>query len=124
MNHEAQRIIDFVCQNRTTRRMPATQIHQELFPDPDCGIGVDAVRNCLHRAGFTRRAALRKPFINEINRRKRFIFALEHVHWTVEDWYRILWSDETWATAGLHAGEYVWCRDHEVLEDDCVSRRF
>ena len=80
MNHEAQRIIDFVCQNRTTRRMPATQIHQELFPDPDCGIGVDAVRNCLHRAGFTRRAALRKPFINEINRRKRFIFALEHVH--------------------------------------------
>ena len=55
MNDEAQRVIDFVKTDRTTRRMPATQIHRQLFPDPDSGIGVDAVRNCLKRAGFQRR---------------------------------------------------------------------
>lgn len=119
---EAQRVIDFVKRDRETRRMPATQIRAELYPNEE--VGVRAIRACLRRAGLKHRWAKKKPFISETNRRHRLQFAREHLHWTVQDWLQVLWSDETWAGSGIASGQYVWCEDGEVWDDDCVISRY
>ena len=44
--------------------------------------------------------------------RKRLVFARAHQHWTVEDWKRIVWSDETKINRlGSDGREYTWIRD-------------
>lgn len=37
---------------------------------------------------------VRKPLISESNRKKRVRWCKEHLHWTIEDWKKVLWSDE------------------------------
>jgi len=64
--------------------------------------------------------ALRKPPIPEKNRLLRLIFALEHLEWTEKQWAAILWSDETWVTAGNHRKTYVTCMAKEALNPTCI----
>jgi len=36
-----------------------------------------------------------KPFISEINRERRLVWAHEHLNWTQEQWNTVIWSDES-----------------------------
>ena len=92
-------LIEFVCLSRLHRRIPLWRLPIKLGWQ---GISVYTVRNALQRAGFKRYVALRKPPISEKNRKLRLDFALEYINWTDEQWDQILWSDETWVTAGSH----------------------
>ena len=109
----AESVILFVKSSPKTRRMPATQIAKLCFPGQE--VGVDAVRSCLRRAGIKRRWAKVKPALTQAHAAARLAFAYAHLEWTPKDWLRVLWSDETWATSGLHGGHYVWCEDGKVL---------
>jgi hypothetical protein len=60
----------------------------------------DVICAVLEREGFHRCVAMCKPPIAEKNRRLRLQFAIGHRGWTFKNWCRILWSNETWATAG------------------------
>ena len=82
-----------------------------------------AVRTALRRSGYRRYAALRKPPIIENNRIKRLQFSRAHINWTKEEWYSILWSDETWVTAGRHRKTYVTRRQDEALDPTYVVER-
>ena len=37
----------------------------------------------------------KKPFLSAIHRKKYLNFALKYKEWTVEDWKRVIWLDET-----------------------------
>lgn len=37
----------------------------------------------------------KKPFIRDTNQKKRLRWARKHRHWTVEDWKKVIFSDET-----------------------------
>ena len=53
------------------------------------------VRNRLLGAGLKSCKAQKKPFINEKQRRARLRFAKDHKDWTVEDWSKVIFSDES-----------------------------
>ena len=55
----------------------------------------DALRRALRRASFRRCIACLKPLISWINRKKRIKWAREHLHWTLEDRIRVIFSDES-----------------------------
>ena len=80
---------------------------QKLAEVMDWGVKKDAIRTALLREGFYRRLAMRKPPITEKNRILRYNWAVEHVNWTIEQWYEILWTDETWITGGRHTRTWV-----------------
>ncbi|KAK1791249.1 hypothetical protein P4O66_013265 [Electrophorus voltai] len=84
------------------------------------------VRNRLLEAGLKSCKARKKPFINEKQRRARLKFAKDHKDWTVEDWSKVVFSDEcnfqlcetpshVMNNAPCHtAGSIkVWMRDHQ-----------
>ncbi|KAG0755859.1 hypothetical protein G6F22_020473 [Rhizopus arrhizus] len=58
-------------------------------------ISAETVRKSLRRSGLTSFLKPQKPLLSEVNRRKRLDWALDHVDWTIEDWKRVIWSDET-----------------------------
>ena len=54
-------------------------------------------------------------------------FALAHKDWTVEDWKRVVWSDETKINCmGSHGRQWVWKKAGEGLSDRVVqgARKF
>ena len=74
---------------------------------PQLGVRKDVIRNEMKKKGFSRRIAqLRSPLISD-NKAKRRHFARDHLHWTVNDWMNVLWTDETWVTDSRYTRFWV-----------------
>uniref|UniRef100_A0A3Q0SXG1 Transposase Tc1-like domain-containing protein n=1 Tax=Amphilophus citrinellus TaxID=61819 RepID=A0A3Q0SXG1_AMPCI len=48
----------------------------------------------LNEQGLKGRIPAKKPLLRPANTQKRLRFAREHKHWTVDDWKKVLWTDE------------------------------
>jgi Transposase len=73
------------------------------------------VQNSLH--AYVKR---KKPFLQKKHRQTRLSFAKEYEHWTVKDWSKIIWSDESKFVL-LDGKQYCWRRSGESLQDDHVT---
>jgi hypothetical protein len=58
-------------------------------------LSVRSVRRRLSKAGLNGRVAAKKPFVSKKNMAKRLEFARKHLNWTIADWKKVLWSDES-----------------------------
>lgn len=116
---QVEELVEFVCASSTNRRMSFTKLAEVL----DFGVKKQAIRTALLREGFHRRLAMRKPPISEKNRQIRLQWALEHVDWTLEQWYQILWTDETWITGGRHTRTWVTRRAGEEWDPTCIVEK-
>ena len=57
------------------------------------------------------------------NRADRLKFANEHKDWTVDDWSRVVWSDETKVNlTGSDGREYVRRRANEEFDPKCTKK--
>jgi transposase len=64
----------------------------------------------------------KRPKLTKRHRRERMDFALAHKEWTVEDWKRVVWSDETKINRlGSDGRKWVWKRAGEGLSDRVVE---
>uniref|UniRef100_A0A3B3YRI5 Transposase Tc1-like domain-containing protein n=1 Tax=Poecilia mexicana TaxID=48701 RepID=A0A3B3YRI5_9TELE len=74
------------------------------------------VRNRLKEMGFQYRKAKRKPALTPKHKRTRLQWAKERQSWTVDDWMKVVFSDESIICIGQgdDAGTFVWCRS--ILE--------
>ncbi|EEA20407.1 transposable element tc1 transposase, putative [Talaromyces marneffei ATCC 18224] len=113
---DVDRVIDWISSSKRTRRMPYYKVIREL----DLPIGATALARALKKRGYTRCKALRKPPLSDEHKRVRLAWALEHVNWTIEQWNRILWTDETWVTSGFHKRIWVTRKAGEELDDTCL----
>lgn len=55
----------------------------------------ETVRRVLRKHSFKAVVKKKKPLLSTRHRQKRLAFALKYKKWTVEDWKRVIWSDET-----------------------------
>ena len=78
------------------------------------------LRKYLRKAGFRRCIACPKPLVSWINRRKRLKWAREHLHWTIEDWMRVIFSDESSFETRQRNRVYVTRRSNERHCLECV----
>jgi hypothetical protein len=53
------------------------------------------IRRILKMIGLNARAKQKKPFLSKKHRKLRLKFAKSCRNWTVEDWHKVIWSDET-----------------------------
>jgi len=58
-------------------------------------LSADTVRRALKRSGLRSAAKVKKPLLKARHIRDRLDFARKYQHWTVADWMRVVWSDET-----------------------------
>ena len=85
--------------------------------------------------GFHGQAAAHKPKITVCNAKHRLAWCQAHRHWTLEQWKRILWSDESrftiWQSDGCQEKDLKEKRKQTELEelrrrleeDEMVERR-
>jgi transposase len=63
----------------------------------DLGVEVSAstIGRALQEAGMSAAEKKEKPMLSAKNIKARLAFAKKHKDWTIDDWKRVIWSDET-----------------------------
>uniref|UniRef100_A0A3B3QDG3 Transposase Tc1-like domain-containing protein n=1 Tax=Paramormyrops kingsleyae TaxID=1676925 RepID=A0A3B3QDG3_9TELE len=82
------------------------------------------VRNRLREMGFRYRKAKRKPSLIPKQKKTRLQWDEEKQSWTVDDWMKVVFSDESRICIGQgdDAGTFVWCHPNETYKDDCLKK--
>lgn len=80
----------YIRSNYTTRRVGLRNLIRIL--QLDCT--EKTVHKALNELGYHYKIARRRCFLSKRDRKRRLQFAKRHVHWTAEDWDRIIWTDE------------------------------
>ena len=87
----------------------AVQLAKDLKGSAKIEISPDTVRRALKEAGLKAVTKKKKPCLKPRHIRQRLEFALRHQHWTVDDWKRVIWSDETKINRlGSDGRDWVW----------------
>ena len=62
------------------------------------------------------------PLISERNKERRLLWARTYENWTVEDFKKVLWSDESTYTQFRTSGfGRVWREPSEEFHEDCIA---
>ncbi|CEI87984.1 hypothetical protein RMCBS344292_02389 [Rhizopus microsporus] len=97
----------------------AKQLNSELSID----VNPQTVRNALVEAGIGAVEKVSKPLLTAKHRKARLQFAKRYQHWTVEDWRRVIWPDETKINRFNSDGRaWAWVRDGSSLQPKQVKQ--
>ena len=88
--------------------------------------GVPASRSTSYRKigemGYANRIPRAKPLLNSKQRKKRLIAAKEKQNWTVGQWSRVVFSDESkFCISFGNQGPRVWRRPYEADKPGCTK---
>lgn len=116
-----RRLVFAATSTAENRRKPYSEVANEM--------GIEAsdktLRTAFAKEGYHRRIARKKPFLDQIKRDKRLRFALQHRHWTREDWRKVIWTDECYIWLGGSCRKiYVTRAVEEEWHDDCIAPKF
>ncbi|KAK6011625.1 transposase, partial [Ostertagia ostertagi] len=84
-----------VRRSKADPRLTAVDIATEFNMNEGTNLSRQTVGRRLKDAGIHGRRPAKKPFISSKNRRARVEFARRHLDWTVADWSRVLFTDES-----------------------------
>ena len=77
------------------RRKTSSNLSAEFNDAYSINVSARTVRRRLLDNGLKGCKARKKPFISEVNRKKRLHWAKNHKNWTCEQWSKVIWSDES-----------------------------
>jgi DDE superfamily endonuclease/Transposase len=85
-------------------------------------LGLTQLKRRLIDAGLHGRVCARKPLLRPINKAKRLLWAFQHRNWTVEQWKKVLWSDEKkFELYNTKRRQYCRKRNNEPYRDDTIQ---
>ena len=87
---------------------------------------VRTVSRELHdRLGYKRVTAKRKPLLNKRQKKNRLDFAKKYKDWGLDQWRKVLWTDESTFYVGERPGKKVYSRrDSDPLDPRRVASTF
>jgi hypothetical protein len=96
-----------------------TKTLQDILNQP---LSAQTVRNNLKATGMKAVVKKKQPILTKRHRKDRLDFALSHKDWTLEDWKKVVWSDETKINRmGSDGRKWVWKKAGEALSDRLVE---
>ena len=82
------------------------------------------VKRQLASSELNARLAVSKPLLRSQNKRKRLLWAKKYKHYTVDDWRKVLFTDESKVQLyGNSRRLYVKCRSNERMLHECVKSK-
>jgi transposase len=100
----------------------AVKVKKMLEKDHEITVSADTVRRALRGGGLGAIEKPKKPLLSKANVRKRIAWCKAHKDWTVDDWKRVVWSDETKINRFNSDGRvWAWIRDGETLSPKHVK---
>jgi transposase len=117
-NREVRGMIRVVNTNRRSALSDITNLLPTKVSDR-------TLRRRLKDAGIQKHIAVKKPMLTEQHMQKRLEFALEYKNWTVRDWNKVVWSDESKVEIGRNSRPvWVFRSQEEKYHKDCLTTVF
>jgi transposase len=99
----------------------APQLAQTVLSQDHINISPRTVRRALHKEGMKIMHTIRKPLLTATHKRKRLEFALTHKNWTVDDWKRVIFSDETKISQfDNNSRKIVWTKSRKEINPQLI----
>ena len=119
---QRKRLIEWVTASRENREVSWSEIPTLL----GWNCGLKAIRAAFKKEGYTRACARQKPPLTYLNQVSRLSWAIEHEDWSEEQWFSILWTDETWVKPGRHTRLRITRKigPSELYHPDCIAPRY
>lgn len=112
---DTQSIIRQITTGKLDNAVQVTHYINNILPSP---VSPQTVRNALKKNNLRSIVKQKRPLLKKAHRQNRLKFAQYHENWTVEDWKRVLWSDETKINRiGSDGRVYTWKEKGEPLSD-------
>jgi hypothetical protein len=87
----------------------AVEATKALLKITNTSISYQTVRCQLKARGMKAVVKRKRPLLKPHHRKARMEFAERHLEWTIEDWKKVWWSDETKINClGSDGRKYVW----------------
>jgi hypothetical protein len=119
---ERKHLKSLVVRNKKTRRQTLSQIRSTFINETNKPISIQTIRNELAKENLHSRIPRFSPLISESNKEKRYLWARTYENWTVEDFKRVVWSDESTYTQFRTSGfGRVWREPSEEFHEDCIA---
>jgi transposase len=104
------------------RKISAKKAAEEFEKTTGKKVSAKTIKRIGKENEYNQRIALKKPYINSRNRKKRIEFANDNLNKDNSYWKRILWSDESkFNLFGSDGKIKVWRRVGEELKDECLQ---
>src|SRR5215469_2041447 len=100
----------------------AVQVTKSLQEITNKSLCAQTVRNGLKKVGMMAVVKRKRPLLTEKHKKERLDFAIAHQDWTLEDWKKVVWSDETKINRlGSDGRKWVWKKAGEALNERLVN---
>lgn len=97
---------------------------KELEQKENIFVSLPTVTAALKSMGLIVRTKKKKPGLTKDHKKRRLEFAKKYKHWTVSDWSKVIFSDETKVNLyGSDGIRYTWKRPGEQLSKRSMSQR-
>lgn len=107
-----------ISQINTGKAENAVQVTKNMNSILGSPISPQTVRNVLKKNNMKAVVKKKKPFLTTRHKKARLEWALKYKEWTVEDWKRVYWSDETKINRfGSDGKKWVWKQKGAPLQD-------
>ncbi|KAF2903608.1 hypothetical protein ILUMI_02579 [Ignelater luminosus] len=108
--------------SKQNRRLTAREICEELNECREKPVGITTVKSRLREAGLHGFISAKKPLLRSVNKQKRLRWVKAHVSWSVEDWKKVLLTDESkFELFSTKRRVYVRRKIGKRMLDQCVT---
>src|SRR5215469_8379551 len=98
-----------IAQIKTGKASNAVQASDHINSIISEPVSSHTIRRVLKKHSFKAVVKKKKPLLSARHRKARLAFAQKYQEWTMEDWKRVIWSDETKINRfGSDGREWVW----------------
>ena len=112
----------FVTGKKGNRRVTAAKLTNLFIVKTGIEVFEKTIRRTLHEKQLTSCVIHPKPFLSEKNIEDRLTWCLAHKDWTVWDFKKVVWSDESTFTQFQQGSKCrVWRSPHEEWNAECLS---
>ena len=100
----------------------AVEVHRTLQSTLEEPVSTQTVCQGLKESGLMAATKKKAPLLSPHHKKAQMDFAIAHQDWTVDDWSRVVWSDETKINRlGSDGRKWVWKKKGERLSDRLVQ---
>lgn len=80
---------------KRNRRLTAPELLSDLNSSRSKAVSLATVKRRLNSRGLYGRVAVKKPLLRSTNKTKRLLWARKYKTWSVDNWKKVLWTDES-----------------------------